>query len=174
MLFDAIDTNRAFALIEKDGRVSCYQGTCHKLEHIDDIHKLAQQSGRDIAFALPYRVIRERGFEARGDEPILAIEIEVALTIPTAQLAEELQDAKIILSEEIKTSLSDQDYADLVHKFQQNEIERGNASQVTLARRFSGQIEAWLIPKLKARISAIWPSRWEQCGRPGRGCRAIP
>lgn len=143
MFFDAIDTKRSFALIEKEGRVSCYQGAFHPLEKLDDIHALARKSGRDVAFALPYRIIKERGFEARGDEPILALEIEVALTIPTETLVGELPDTPIVLGDEIQSSLSDADYATLVRRFQEYEIECGNASQTTLARCFTGQITAF-------------------------------
>jgi len=143
MFFDAIDTKRSFALIEKDGRVLCAQGAFHTLDIIDDIHKLARAGGCDIAFVLPYCAIRERGFEARGDEPILAMQIDVALHLPKKKLIEELPEAKIVWDGEIRTSLSDKAYADLVRDFQKNEIERGNASQATLARSFSGRIEAF-------------------------------
>jgi phenazine biosynthesis protein phzE len=143
MFLDSINTNRSFALIEKQGRVLCAQGAFHALDKIDDIHKLARQTGRDIAFALPYRAIRERGFEARGDEPILALEIEIALSIPTETLAGELPGSEIAWDGKIEASLSDKAYADLVRDFQKNEIEKGNASQTTLARRFSGIIEAF-------------------------------
>jgi 2-amino-4-deoxychorismate synthase len=143
MFFDVFDTKRSFALIEKEGRVLCAQGAFHALDKIDDIHDLARKVGRDVAFALPYRAIRERGFEARGDEPILAIEIETALTISKEKLANELPATKIVWDEVIRPSLSDKAYAELVRDFQKNEIERGNASQATLARSFSGQIEAF-------------------------------
>lgn len=143
MFFDVVDIKRSFALIEKDGRVVCAQGVFHELDKIDDIHALAQKTGRDVAFALPYRAIRERGFEAQGDEPILALEIETSLELPKEKLASEFPEVAIAWNGEIKSSLSDEAYADLVRAFQQNEIERGNASQVTLARVFSGRIEAF-------------------------------
>ncbi|MFA4994814.1 MAG: chorismate-binding protein [Bdellovibrionales bacterium] len=143
MFLNVIDTKRPFALIEKQGRVLCAQGLVHALEKSDDIHTLASKTGHDIAFALPYRAIRERGFEAHGDEPILAMEIETAFMIPAETLADELPDAEIVWNGDIQPSLSDKAYAELVRKFQKNEIERGNASQVTLTRRFSGQIEAF-------------------------------
>jgi phenazine biosynthesis protein phzE len=143
MFSDVIDIKRSFALIEKEGRVLCAQGSLHALDKIDDIHKLARKTGRDVAFVLPYRAIRERGFEARGDEPILAIEIETALSFPKEDLAKELPDAEIVWNGDIQPSLSDKEYAALVADFQKNEIEKGNASQATLARCFSGRIEAF-------------------------------
>lgn len=143
MFFDVMDTDRSFVLLEKDGRVLCAQGIFHELEKIDQIHALSCQTGRDIAFALPYRAIRERGFEARGEEPILALEIEVSLSFPKEALIAALPDIPISWDGNIEASLSDEDYARLVGDFQKNEIERGNASQVTLARRFSGRIDSF-------------------------------
>ncbi|MDD3371452.1 MAG: chorismate-binding protein [Alphaproteobacteria bacterium] len=143
MFFETIDTSRSFTLIEKDGRVVCAQGVFHKLDKIDEIHTLARKTGRDIAFALPFRTIRERGFEARGDEPILAMEIETALEMPKERLAAELPDDEIEWDGDIKASLSDEDYAAVVADFQKNEIECGNASQVTIARIFTGKIKAF-------------------------------
>ncbi|MDD4617020.1 MAG: chorismate-binding protein [Alphaproteobacteria bacterium] len=143
MFFETIDISRPFALIEKSGRVFCAQGAFHKLEKIDDIHALARKAGRDVAFALPYSAIKERGFEAQGSEPILAMEVEIALQLPKETLIDELPDVPIQWNGEIETSLSDKAYADVVRDFQKNEIERGNASQVTIARKFSGRIEAF-------------------------------
>ncbi len=140
MFSETIDIARSFALIEKNGRVLCAQGRFHALEKTDEIHDLARRSGRDIVFALPYRTIRERGFEARGDEPILALEIDIGIQLPKEKLAAELPDTPILLNDDIASSLSDEAYAALVRDFQKNEIERGNASQTTLARCFTGQI----------------------------------
>ncbi len=141
MFSETIDKNRSFALIEKNGRVLCAQGRFHALEKIEDIHALAKRSGRDVAFALPYRAIRERGFEARGDEPILALEIDVGISLPKEKLAGKLPNLPVLLKDAIEPSLSDEAYADLVRTFQKNEIEKGNASQTTLARCFTGRID---------------------------------
>ncbi len=143
MFFDVLNIRQPFALIEKDGHVLCAQGPFHKLEKIDDIHALARKSSCDVAFVLPFRAIQERGFEAHGDEPILAMEIQVALRIPNETLIAELPDSEIKWNGDIQPSLSDDAYSDLVSKFQKNEIERGNASQVTIARSFTGRIEAF-------------------------------
>ncbi|MDD3029444.1 MAG: anthranilate synthase family protein [Alphaproteobacteria bacterium] len=141
MFVEAVNLARSFALFEKDGRVLCVQGPVHTLESIDEIHTLARKTERDVAFVLPYRAIRERGFEAHGDEPILAIEIETALSVPSETLVRELDDVPLKWNGTITPSMSDEDYAALVKRFQENEIEKGNASQVTLARLFSGCLD---------------------------------
>ena len=140
-----IDTSRPFACIAKGDRVTCYQGTLHHLDVLNDIHALARQMGSDVVFALPYRVVRERGFAAKGNEPILAIAVETSFTMPVEQFSALLPQTKIAVAGEITASLSDEDYAVLVTRFQANEIEAGNASQVTLSRRFSGALQDFSI-----------------------------
>jgi hypothetical protein len=100
-LFDLIDLNRPFALIEKNGRVLCAQGAVHEIQNLDDIHDVARRSGNDVVFALPYRMIRERGFEAKGDEPILAMEAETALSVSIDALMKVLPQDAIKLDGEI-------------------------------------------------------------------------
>ena len=138
-----IDMSRPFVLAEKNGRVRMCEGTLHSLDQLDDIHALSKSEHCDIAFTLPYHIIRERGFEAKGDEPILALAIEQMQQYKTADIIACLPDESISLSRDIIPSLSDEDYADLVAEFQENEIEAGNASQATLSRRFEGRIESF-------------------------------
>lgn len=142
-LLNVIDLDRPFVLLEKNGRVACFQGALHHLDKIDEIHGLARQSGRDVVFALPYCTIKERGYEARGNEPILALEAKTSLTVPVSEMEGALPEKVLGLEGEIQTSLSDQEYAELVRTFQKNEIEAGNASQTTLARCFTGKIASF-------------------------------
>ena len=135
-----LDKNRPFVLTEKDGWVRVCEGRMHELQGLDDIHALSKRTHSDIAFTLPYRTIRERGFEAKGDEPILAINIERMQKIRTEEMIKSLPKEDIKLADGPTPSLSDEEYAKLVAGFQENEIEAGNASQTTLSRRFEGKI----------------------------------
>ncbi len=137
------DTAKPFACIAKGDSVSLYQGSLHFLDSLDEIDALARQTGRDIVFALPYRTIRERKFEARGDEPILALVAARALTLPVDEFAALLPEAAIRLAGEPVPSLSDAEYAALVKRFQDSEIEAGNCSQAILSRRFSGRLDGF-------------------------------
>lgn len=137
---DLIDLSQPFALIAKGERVTCYQGAIHTLNSLADIHRLGLATGCDIVFALPYRIIRERGFEARGDEPILAIAAQAALTLDKQAFLGQLPDTEVKLDGEITPSIADDAYAEIVRQFQINEIGGGNTSQTTISRRFSGRI----------------------------------
>ncbi len=138
-----LDISKPFACLAKGERVTCYQGELHKLRKLDDIHDLARRTGLDVVFALPYCVVRERGFAAKGDEPILAIAAETSFTLPIENFIALLPQASITVAGDIQPSLDDNEYAALVKLFQENEIEAGNASQVTLSRRFSGKLDGF-------------------------------
>ena len=138
-----MDLNRPFVLAEKQGWVRVCEGSRHELQKLDDIHSLSKQEKADIAFTLPYHMIRERGFEAKGDEPILALAIEKMQRIRTKDMIASLPEMPVQLAGAISPSISDADYAALVAEFQDKEIEAGNASQTTLSRRFEGQIESF-------------------------------
>ena len=134
------DLSQPFALIAKGADVTLFAGEFHSLESIHDIHALSKSADADIVFALPYRVIRERGFEAKGDEPIAALAVEASHTLRVADLLPLLPDVPISLAEDIAPSLADTDYEAIIARFQETEIEGGNVSQTTLSRRFSGRI----------------------------------
>ncbi len=132
----------SYALIEKQGMVRCYKGTVHALGATEEIHTLAQAHNKDVVFVLPYHVIRERGFEAHGDEPILALLVDEAMPpVSVDDFIAAVPDRDICLSRPIVPVLSDEDQESLIAAFQKEEIEGGNASQVNLSRIFTGSID---------------------------------
>lgn len=139
-MLDLIDASQPFALIEKQGRLNLYQGELHALKKLHDIHDLARAENADVVFVLPYHMIRERGFEARGDEPILGLSVHAMHSFKTDEMLHHLPQENIILDGEITPNLNDADYAKMVAEFQANEIEKGNVSQTTLSRKFRGKI----------------------------------
>lgn len=143
MLFHQIDTKRSFALFEKDGLVNCFQGDVHLLKKLEDVHALARKTRRDVAFVLPFHVIRERGFEAKGEEPILAMTVDVSLRLPKEQVIYELPAIDPHVEGDVEASVPDEDFANIVKKVQDNEIEGGNASQVVISRSFLGKLQGF-------------------------------
>jgi 2-amino-4-deoxychorismate synthase len=131
-----INYQKPYALLEKNGVITAYEGTLHKPTNLAALSQLAMQSQRDIVFALPYRTIQERGFVAHGDEPILALVVETAKTIK----AEDLPGKPFALAGDITPSLADEAYAALIADFQKNAIEKGECAQATISRRFEGRI----------------------------------
>lgn len=140
---DFINFNTPFAIFEKAGKVTFYQGDVYPLTKLDDIHALSVETKRDVVFALPYCAIRERGFEAIGDEPILAIAVKNAMTMEKDDVIACIKDVPIILAGDITPSISDDDYMQIVRDFQVNEIGGGNTSQTTISRKFSGKVDGF-------------------------------
>lgn len=135
-----LHARQPFALIAKQGRVTLYQGPVYEIETIHEIHEISKARNTDMVFALPYRAIRERGFEARGDAPILAMAAETQLIMDTGRLHAALPDIPLPLAEPAEPEISDTDYAGLIRNVIETEIEGGNISQVTISRRFQGRI----------------------------------
>lgn len=133
-----------FAMIEKNGVLTAYQGALHYVDRIEDIANIAKKFECDVIFVLPYCSIKERGFEAWGDEPILVLQIEKQFTLDLASLPEE----EIYLNGDIVASLDDNAYADLILKFQKEAIDTGLCSQATISRKFSGQIKDFSVQKV--------------------------
>lgn len=138
---DFIDLDKPFALFEKEGQVHCYQGAFRELDTLQDIHDYSVEQSCDVAFVLPYRIIKERGFEAIGDDPILAISIAKSMMLKRGEFLDLLPNEDIVLDGEITPSINDDEYAAIVKRFQDVEIEGGNASQTILSRRFTGKIK---------------------------------
>lgn len=143
-----LDTTKPFALLEKNGIVGAYQGRIFELDRLIDIHTVSKSQNRDIVFVLPYRSIQEKGCAATGDEPILAMTIEKSFTLPRNEFSSLLPEDQVVLEGDIRSSLSDDDFAAMVRQFQQEAIEKGLCSQTTLSRIFSGKIFDLSLPKI--------------------------
>lgn len=136
-----INLDKPYALYEKNGTLHAYQGTVHKLKALDDIHRLSLETGKDIVFLLPYNTIRERGFEAHGNDPILAMEANFSFSCDKTEFINSIDDVPVNITEEITPSINDDDYARMIADFQENEIGGGNTSQTILSRKFEGRFE---------------------------------
>lgn len=140
-MLNLINENKPFALIEKDGRVNLYIGEIQKLAKLDDIHQLACSHNSDIVFVLPYRVIQERGFHAKGDEPILGLSIETQHSFRREDVLAQLPKEGLEIDGAITPSLSDDEYAAMVADFQAKEVAKGYVSQTTLSRKYNGKVK---------------------------------
>ncbi|MFA5592798.1 MAG: chorismate-binding protein [Micavibrio sp.] len=140
---DLVNGKTSYALIEKEGRITLYKGAVHELADTQDIHALARRENKDVVFVLPYRTIRERGFEAQGEEPILALLVdEQAEPIAVEEFCALIPDHPVSLEGPIKACVEDERQAEMIAAFQKKEIEGGNASQVNLSRIFRGKLSS--------------------------------
>ena len=135
--------DHSFAFMEREGIVTIIIGEISHLQSLEELEQTAEEQGKPVAFALPYRVIRERGFEAQGDEPVMSITGDQLYTCDMETFRTLLPKIPLILSKDITASMSDAEYVKMVENFQRDEIEGGHCSQTTLSRKFEGQIDSF-------------------------------
>lgn len=129
-------------LLEKDGLISAYSGNIHRLRTLEELESLSQESSRKLAFALPFNLIRDRGdiFEAKGDEPIIAIEVLDEVSYTRESIEELLAQSDLEIEGEISPSVPDGLYQEQVRAAQER-IKNGDICQVIISRRFEGRFK---------------------------------
>ena len=133
-------SDSSFAVLEKNGVVQVFTGAVRKLSCLDELAQLGDEEGAEIVFLNPFSSIKERGFEARGDEPVLALVVSSKTSLDREEVIADLPDLEIELEEKVSPSIDDRSFAELVARVQEKEIEGGNIAQVILSRVFSGKL----------------------------------
>ncbi len=136
-----------YAIVERNGRVFYFQGKIYELETLNDLQELHKRSKGPLIFVIPFRVIREKGYEAKGNEPILVLKTLKELVFRRSEFLKiveritKKQKNDIELEGQIKSDISDEEFAQMVERIKRDEIADGNASQVIFSRKFHGKIK---------------------------------
>lgn len=136
-----------YAIVERNGKVFYFQGKIYELETLNDLQELHKRSKSPLIFVIPFRVIREKGYEAKGNELILVLKTLKELVFTRSEFLKiveritKKQKNDIELEEQIKSNISDKEFAQMVERIKRDEIADGNASQVILSRKFRGKIK---------------------------------
>ncbi len=128
---------RSYALICKGESVLLYEGEIKQLNCLEELKSLQQTTDNDIIFLNPFCAIRERGFEARGDDPIKVLINTQKSVHSKSEFIASSSNQRIELDSEITPSVSDKEFANIVAQIQQEEISGGNAAQVIFSRDFN-------------------------------------
>jgi phenazine biosynthesis protein phzE len=133
---------KPYAFIEKDERMTRYQGDLHHLKTLEELRNLSQQSGKKIVFALPFHLINQKGpeFQARGDEPILALEVCEEVSESREVILECLQSSELEPDGPVTPSVSNADFEGQVEAVQER-IKNGDICQAIISRRFEGKFK---------------------------------
>ncbi|MEV7591498.1 anthranilate synthase family protein [Streptomyces sp. NPDC089922] len=92
---------------------------------------------------VPFRQIRERGFDVRDDgTPLCALVAEEAYEIPLAEAMAELPAHRVRV-EDGGFDVSDAAYADTVERVVRDEIGRGEGANFVVRRTFEGRIDGF-------------------------------
>jgi phenazine biosynthesis protein phzE len=133
-------THKPYAIIEKDGAITRYDGTLVKFRSLAWLQEFYKQQTSDIIFLTPFCTIRERWFMAHGQEPILAIQISHATSLTREQIDATLSDKEITFDTPIAPIQDDETFAAKVREIQEHEIGWGNICQMILSQPYIGKI----------------------------------
>lgn len=94
----------------------------------------------DLLALVPYRQLRERGFEARDDgTPLQALKVRESFALPLAELRAALPQLPVRLDDG-GFDLSDDAYAEIVRRVIEDEIGRGEGANFVIRRDFTGTL----------------------------------
>lgn len=130
----------ASATIEKDGIITHYEGKLHTFDTLSELQDFYNTKVSTIVFMVPFRTIRERGFKAHGNEPILAIDATKIMKFTREQIGAILSNKPIVLEEPMHPLLNDMQFAEKVGEIQKKEIAWGNICQMILSQPYSGKV----------------------------------
>ncbi|MGR6969930.1 anthranilate synthase family protein [Streptomyces cynarae] len=138
-LLDLLDDPRPFALLRRrtPGRdhdtVEVLTGPVGRFERLADL------PGEALAL-VPYRQIRERGFDVRDDgTPLLALTPEESYEIPLDRALAQLPGHDVRV-EDGGFDVADEEYAGIVGRVLEEEIGRGEGANFVIRRTYEGRI----------------------------------
>ncbi|MFJ2929361.1 anthranilate synthase family protein [Streptomyces massasporeus] len=101
--------------------------------------RLADLPDRSLAL-VPFRQIRERGFDVRDDgTPLLALTPEESYGVPLAEALEQLP-AHEVRVEDGGFDVADEEYGEIVGRVLREEIGRGEGANFVIRRTYEGEI----------------------------------
>ncbi len=117
--------NTPFATIEKSGAVTDYQGELQKFDSLSQMQEYVRNKVKTLVFMNPFRTIRERDgdYQAHGNEPILALDVQTSQEMSREELMNTLPDIHIELERLIKPQVTDEEYAKIAQEIIKTEIE---------------------------------------------------
>ncbi|MGA4959229.1 anthranilate synthase family protein [Streptomyces lavendulocolor] len=136
------DSCPPFALLRRrtPGRdhdtVEVLLGAVHEAEHLADI----PVGDRPALALVPFRQLRERGFDVRDDgTPLSVLVADETYEMPLAAVLDQLP-AHDVAVEDGAFDVSDEEYAEVVRRVIDDEIGRGEGANFVIRRTYTGRI----------------------------------
>lgn len=134
----------SYTLTEKDNTLYLYTGEVREFVDFATLEKAQSQHDNPVIFLNPFHSIQtERGYEALGKEPIVALFVDQVQTCENIRekVQDALRDAVVDLESGLNPLTSDEDFMKMVKRVKTEEINTGNLCQVILSRVFQGQLQ---------------------------------
>ncbi|MFE2580002.1 anthranilate synthase family protein [Streptomyces sp. NPDC059378] len=138
-LLDLLDDPRPFALLRRrapghdDSVVEVLLGPVRAYDRLADL------PGEGLAL-VPFRQIRERGFDVRDDgTPLVFLTPEETYTVPLADALDQLPGHEVRV-EGGGFDVGDEEYAGIVGRVLRDEIGRGEGANFVIRRTYTGEI----------------------------------
>jgi 2-amino-4-deoxychorismate synthase len=98
----------------------------------------------DRLVAIPFRQVRERGFEAHDDgTPLVVVDVDVEAEVPLAELLEVLPDEPVEFADRGGFDTSDDEYGVVVDAIIRDEIGHGEGANLVVGRNYRAQLADW-------------------------------
>jgi len=145
-LLDALtqDADASFVLIARDGvdSVELLTGDTSDVELLADIPLTVDGAPREVFALVPYRQVRERGFDAPDDgAPLQCLLVDEHRHLPLDDVLSALPDEAIPLTD-AGFDISDDDYAEVVSRVIADEIGQGEGANFVIRRDYTATIDA--------------------------------
>lgn len=155
-----------FAVIrrQQSDQLDVLTGRIVDVETLADIPFETGQGAHDVLALVPYRQVRERGFEATDDgAPLRCLLVTERATVPLREALDTLPESAVSI-ESLGFDTSDQDYADIVRRIVDDEIGQGEGSNFVIRRSYLGStstppataVLGWLRTLLVTEQGAHW------------------
>ena len=160
----AADPETSFVLIARDGVVELLTGEIVDVETLSDIPLEGADGPHEVFAMVPYRQVRERGFEAQDDgTPLRCLLVAEREGLDAEELRAALPDTPIDLRGG-GFDISDEEYAGIVEQVIAEEIGRGEGANFVIRRDYRAGYECddriaaltWFRALLEHERGAYW------------------
>jgi phenazine biosynthesis protein phzE len=98
----------------------------------------------DRLVAIPFRQVRERGFEAYDDgTPLVVVDVETELEFSVAEVLDAIDDTGVDLADRGGFETDDEEYAKLVDSVIRDEIGQGEGANLVIGRHYRATVADW-------------------------------
>ena len=98
----------------------------------------------DRLLAIPFRQVRERGFQAHDDgAPLVVVDVQSEREFTVAEIIDAIDDVPVEFADRGGFDIGDEEYAELVKAVINDEIGQGEGANLVIGRHYRAQLADW-------------------------------